>query len=144
VTGSAWVVDAAHARVLLTHHRKLDMWLQLGGHADGDTDVLRVAMREAAEESGLTELIAVDAGVFDVDVHRIPPRGGEPAHLHYDVRFLLQGDASVPLVMTAESRDLRWVRLADVVSLGVDASVLRMVAKTQARAATLRCGPETR
>jgi len=141
VTGSSWIVDRGFDRVLLTHHRKLDMWLQLGGHADGDTDVLRVAIREAAEESGLATLEAVYERIFDVDVHRIPSRGGEPEHFHYDVRFLLYADPAAPLVITAESKDLGWLRLEDVRKLGVDDSVLRMVAKTRALASPLRCGP---
>ena len=76
-TGSAWLVSGDGARVLLTHHRKLGRWLQLGGHADGDTDLRRVALREAEEESGLHGL-AVESGIFDLDRHRIPARGDEP------------------------------------------------------------------
>src|SRR3569832_496180 len=72
VTGSAWIVDHAHTHVLLTHHRKLDRWLQLGGHADGEADVLSVALREAREESGLAEVTPILAGIFDTDVHVIP------------------------------------------------------------------------
>src|SRR5690606_30691327 len=88
-TGSAWLVDRSGMRVLLTHHRKLDRWLQLGGHADGEEDLARVALREAAEESGLRDL-AVDADIFDIDRHRIPARGDEPGHWHYDVRHVVR------------------------------------------------------
>src|SRR5207253_2429971 len=91
ITGSAWIVDPARSRCLLTHHRKLDRWLQLGGHADGEADVLAVAMREAREESGLTSLRAVSTAIFDCDVHAIPERKAEREHYHYhyDVRFLV-------------------------------------------------------
>src|ERR1022692_1433569 len=82
LTGSAWIVDKAHTRTLLTHHRKLDKWLQLGGHADGDPDLLAVAMREAREESGLTKLRAASVEIFDLDRHWIPERKAEPAHWH--------------------------------------------------------------
>src|SRR5579859_4895881 len=82
-TGSAWLVSADGERVLLTHHRKLGRWLQLGGHADGDTDLAQVALREAEEESGLVGL-AVEPEPFDLDRHRIPARGTEPEHWHYD------------------------------------------------------------
>lgn len=132
VTGSAWILDEARSACLLTHHRKLDRWLQLGGHADGDGDVLAVAMREAVEESGLRSLRPLSSAVFDCDVHLIPARGAEPAHWHYDVRFLLQADADEPLVVSAESKDLAWVALGAVSSRSADDSVLRMVAKTPA------------
>lgn len=133
VTGSAWIVDPARSRCLLTHHRKLDRWLQLGGHADGQSDVLAVAMREAREESGLRSLRVVDAAVFDCDVHWIPERKQEPGHWHHDVRFLLEADPDEPLVVSAESKDLAWVSLDEVPRLADDASVLRMVARTPGR-----------
>ncbi|EQD65072.1 NUDIX hydrolase family protein, partial [mine drainage metagenome] len=79
-TGSAWLVSKDGARVLLTHHRKLGRWLQLGGHADGDADLARVALREAEEESGLSGL-RVEGGIFDLDCHAIPARGNDPEHL---------------------------------------------------------------
>ena len=90
-TGSAWLVSQDGQRVLLTHHRKLDRWLQLGGHADGDADLARVALREAQEESGLAGL-AVEREIFDLDRHRIPARGDEPEHWHYDVRFVVRAN----------------------------------------------------
>lgn len=129
VTGSAWIVDAGRSRCLLTHHRKLDRWLQLGGHADGDADVLAVAMREAREESGLVSLRVVAPSIFDCDVHAIPGRGPEPAHHHYDVRFLLEADADEPLVVSEESRELAWVACEHVATLSPDDSVVRMVEK---------------
>lgn len=135
LTGSAWIVDAARRRTLLTHHRKLDKWLQLGGHADGELDLASVAMREAEEESGLKSLrLARDengaAVIFDVDRHRIPARGAEPEHWHYDVRFVVEADPDEPLVVTAESKDLAWVDVADVKRLNPEESMLRMVRKT--------------
>lgn len=84
-TGSAWLVSGDGQRALLMHHRKLNRWLQPGGHADGDTDLARVALREAEEESGLSELV-VEPDIFDLDRHRIPARGEEPEHWHYDAR----------------------------------------------------------
>ena len=130
VTGSAWIVNPSRTRCLLTHHRKLDRWLQLGGHADGQTDALEVAMREAREESGLTSLRAVSDAIFDCDVHSIPGRKAEPEHFHYDVRFLLEADDTEPLVLSEESKELAWVALEDVASLESDESVMRMVVKT--------------
>jgi len=130
ITGSAWVVDSAREQVLLTHHRFLDKWLQLGGHADGESNVLKVALREAHEESGIDGIRPVNESVFDVDIHEIPARGAEPSHFHYDVRFLLEADSSRPLLLTSESKALAWVKLSEVERLTSERSVLRMVQKT--------------
>lgn len=131
LTASAWIVNAARSRVLLTHHRKLDRWLQLGGHVDGDPDLAASAMREAREESGLAKLALVSGNIFDVDRHWIPERGAEPAHWHYDVRFLIEADPAEPLTVTNESKDLAWVELARVAEFNSDESLRRMVKKTR-------------
>lgn len=131
VTGSAWVMDQTRQFALLTHHAKLDKWLQPGGHADGDADVLRVALREAHEESGLTSLQVVSEQIYDVDAHAIPARGAEPAHTHFDIRYLLEGDMGERLARTEESHDLAWVALDRIAELNTDESVLRMVAKSK-------------
>lgn len=133
VTGSAWIIDSTRTRTLLTHHFKLDRWLQLGGHADGDADILRVALREAREESGIEGVRPLSEAIFDVDVHPIPARGTEPRHLHYDVRFLLEADAAVPLVVSGESKALAWVALADITEYTTEQSIIRMVTKSLAR-----------
>jgi 8-oxo-dGTP pyrophosphatase MutT (NUDIX family) len=130
LTGSAWIVSPDRERTLLTHHHKLDKWLQLGGHADGDGDLLAVALREAHEESGLTRLRAVDAEIFDCDRHWIPERKGEPAHYHHDLRFMIEADPVEPLVISSESKDLAWVDVARVTSLNPEESMARMVRKT--------------
>ena len=131
LTGSAWVVDPARERVVLTHHRKLDRWLQLGGHADGETNLLGVALREAREESGLTRLRPMDTAPFDVDAHRIPARGEVPELWHLDLRFLLEADPAEPLVVSDESHAVAWVALAEVARLSPSESMLRMVRKTR-------------
>ncbi|HET7535216.1 MAG TPA: NUDIX hydrolase [Candidatus Didemnitutus sp.] len=130
LTGSAWVVDAERRRTLLTHHVKLDKWLQLGGHADGDGDLLAVALREATEESGLTRLRPVSAKIFDLDRHLIPARKTDPDHWHYDVRFMIEADAAEPLVVSHESKDLAWVEIARVAQLNPEESMVRMLRKT--------------
>jgi 8-oxo-dGTP pyrophosphatase MutT (NUDIX family) len=130
LTGSAWIVDAARKRTLLTHHRKLEIWVQLGGHADGDLDIAAVAMKEAQEESGLTRLRLVTLEIFDVDRHWIPPRKSEPGHWHYDVRFMIEADEAEPLVITNESKDLRWVGIARMTDFSTEESMLRMARKT--------------
>lgn len=130
LTGSAWVLDASRQRTLLTHHRKLDKWLQLGGHADGDSDLLAVALREAEEESGLKRFRVVDADIFDLDRHLIPARKDEPEHWHFDLRFMIEADPAELLLITNESKDLAWVDVDQVTSLNSEESMARMVRKT--------------
>jgi 8-oxo-dGTP pyrophosphatase MutT (NUDIX family) len=132
LTGSAWIVSPDRTRTLLTHHHKLDKWLQLGGHADGDPDLLAVALREAREESGLANVHAVGGEIFDVDRHWIPARKTEPGHDHYDLRFMIEADPNEPLVISSESKDLAWVELARVTTLNAEESMARMVRKTAA------------
>ena len=129
VTGSAWVVDRAGTRVLLTHHKKLGLWVQLGGHADGDADVLRVARREAEEESGLAGLALVPGGIFDVDVHRIPPGPDAPGHFHWDVRYAFRAAAGEVFRASDESYELRWVEIRSLAAVTQEESMLRMARK---------------
>jgi 8-oxo-dGTP pyrophosphatase MutT (NUDIX family) len=131
LTGSAWVVDEELTHALLTHHRKLDLWVQLGGHVEEDADMLAAAWREAREESGLTEVRCLSEEIFDVDVHAIPARPGEPEHFHYDIRFLFQADRRAPLVVSSESKELAWLSLPEIETLTQEESVLRMVRKTR-------------
>lgn len=133
ITGSAWVVNKDGTEALFTHHRKLGAWLQLGGHADGDADVPRVALREAAEESGLTDLQLLSDEIFDVDIHAIPARGHEPAHFHYDVRYVVQATGSHAFRVGAESHNLAWIPVADVLAQFEEESILRMARKWQRR-----------
>lgn len=135
ITSSAWITSRDYRQVLLTHHRKLETWLQLGGHADGDPDPARVARREAEEESGLSSLEPFPSGVdllpFDVDVHLIPPYRGEPAHLHHDLRYLFTADSGEPLRISAESKELRWFALRELEKVSGEGSLLRMARKAR-------------
>ncbi len=139
VTASAWIVSHDRRDFLLTHHRKLGRWLQLGGHADGDPDVLGVALREAREESGMTlfECVTDTSGfaLLDVDVHGIPARPGEPAHEHFDLRFLLAAKPDQPLQMSDESTDLRWFPSARMEQIADGESLLRLGRKARTRLA---------
>lgn len=132
-TGSAWLVSADGENVLLTHHRKLNRWLQLGGHADGDSDLAAVALCEAHEESGLTGL-RVEPEIFDVDKHWIPERNNEPGHWHYDVRFVVRASTHDAFVVSEESLELAWVPVRQLVEAGdTDESLRRMAGKWLAR-----------
>ena len=128
-TGSAWVVSADGQRTLLMHHRKLDRWLQPGGHADGDVDLARVALREAGEETGVAGLV-LDGDIFDIDRHRIPARGNEPAHWHHDVRYVVRAGADEAFVVNDESRALAWRPVIDVAAdETLETSLRRMASK---------------
>lgn len=129
VTGSSWLLDPSKSRVLFTHHRKLGQWLQLGGHADGVSDLLNVALNEAREESGIPDIVALSSEIFDLDIHNIPSRGEVPEHLHYDVRFVLLASNSDQFVVGAESKDLAWCDFESIVAPKFDPSILRMKEK---------------
>ena len=129
LTGSAWIISPDRTHILLNHHRKLNRWLQPGGHADGNADILAVAWREAKEESGLTGLQLLSPEIFDVDVHFIPATSQEPGHHHYDIRFIFQADPQERLVVSAESKALAWVPLDQLHQYEADSSLTRMVRK---------------
>jgi len=134
-TGSAWLVSADGQRVLLTHHRKLARWLQLGGHADGQTDMAQVALTEAQEESGLPDLRVEQDAIFDLDRHWIPERGDVSGHWHYDVRYVVHAGADEAFVVSAESLDLAWRDIAGLLEdPQTDASMRRMAVKWLGRA----------
>jgi 8-oxo-dGTP pyrophosphatase MutT (NUDIX family) len=129
LTASAWLVAADGRRALLTHHRKLGLWLQPGGHADGDTDLVRAALKEAEEESGLRGLRIVP-GIFDLDRHRIPEHKGVPAHWHYDVRYVVRAGPDEAFVVGDESHALAWRDIAGLArDEAADTSVRRMARK---------------
>ena len=121
LTGSAFVIDNQFKRILLTLHGKLNLWLQLGGHADGNNDIASVALQEAYEESGLSNLSFLDTRplfpqltttdhrlAFDIDVHPIPAIANDTEHFHYDISYILVAERTMPLTISDESRDLRW------------------------------------
>lgn len=134
-TGAAWLVSADGDRILLTHHRKLERWLQLGGHADGDSDLARVALREAEEESGLSAL-QVEPRIFDLDRHWIPARGDELGHWHYDVRYVVRATSDERFALSEESLALAWRSVEELLAdPATDVSLRRMAQRWLARAA---------
>lgn len=131
-TGGVWLVSADGQRILMTHHRKLARWLQLGGHADGDRDLARVTLKEAEEESGLTGLVIEGEAIFDLDRHWIPERKDVPGHWHYDVRYVVHAAGGEEFVVSEESLDLAWREIAPMVD-EADESLSRMARKWVAR-----------
>ena len=133
VTGSAWVISPDRNQVLMMHHKKHDQWFQPGGHADGDADIVRVALRETSEETGidLSQIRLLGENVFDVDIHSIPAMGNEPQHYHIDIRFLVEIDDSVPVPGNDESHQIAWIPLSQVSRVNNMLSLRRMVRKTQ-------------
>lgn len=130
-TASAWIVNKRRTHTLLTLHRKLGRWLQLGGHADGNENLIEVALKEAQEESGLTSLKLVDSTIFDLDKHIIPERPHVQEHFHYDVRYIFEADINEKLIMSDESISLAWITFDSVVDMiGYNPSILRMLEKT--------------
>ena len=133
-TGSALVVSADGTRALLHHHRFLDRWLQFGGHCDGDENVVRVAQREAMEESGIEGLIVASSKPFDLDIHAIPanPKRDEPPHEHFDIRYVMIAPEGATFTVSDESHELRWFTPAEVLELPIDDSMRRLVEKWRA------------
>ena len=115
----------------MTHHKQLNMWLQLGGHADGNSNLLNVALREAEEESGITEFKVITKEIFDLDIHSIPKYGNQPSHIHYDVRFIFEVDElKENIIISDESNDVSWISLKMAIEKNSEPSIERMVKKT--------------
>lgn len=125
LTASALIVNHARTHALLTHHKKLGRWLQLGGHCDGDANLAHVALRECFEESGI-EGLAIDPVPIDLDIHDIPARPGEPEHMHLDTRFVVYAPSGATPVISDESNELRWIAPSELAALGTDESVQRL------------------
>ncbi|MEU4009880.1 NUDIX hydrolase [Streptomyces pseudogriseolus] len=129
LTASALVVDPERGRVLLTLHRKLRMWLQMGGHCEpGDATLAAAALREATEESGVAGLTLLPGGPVRLDRHPIPP----PCHCHFDVQYAALAAPDAVHAVSDESLDVRWFPYAEVPDVA-DTSVVRLLDATRAR-----------
>ena len=133
VTGSAWVVNPQRSHALMLHHKKLDQWFQPGGHADGESDIYGVAIREAVEETGLPEAAVrlLSRDIFDLDIHTIPEVADYRVHDHIDIRFLLEIDDQLPIPGNDESHQVLWIPLHRVPRYNNSRSTYRMIEKTR-------------
>ncbi|MFJ6554498.1 NUDIX hydrolase [Streptomyces luteogriseus] len=129
ITASALVIDPEGGRVLLTLHKKLRMWLQMGGHCEpGDTSLADAALREATEESGVPGLSLLPGGPVRLDRHPIPP----PCHCHFDVQYAVVAPPDAMHAISDESLDVRWFGYDEVPEVA-DESVVRLLEATRAR-----------
>ena len=131
-TGSVFIFSADSGHVLLHHHRRLDRWLQMGGHDEGESDPRATALRESAEESGLTDLVLLSEAILDLDVHPIPPSParGEPGHSHFDVRYAaVTRTAGAARADDAESLGLAWLPLEEAARRMEEPGARRALAK---------------
>ncbi len=109
ITASAWLLNKNKTHALLMLHTKLNLWVQLGGHCDGNPNPLEVAIKEASEESGISKIIPIEKTIFDIDIHLIPGAKELKSHYHYDVRFLLACDSDQGVKSNHESKKLKWI-----------------------------------
>jgi 8-oxo-dGTP pyrophosphatase MutT (NUDIX family) len=142
LTASAFVLSRNSAKTALVFHRKLNLWINPGGHADGDPHLEKVALKEVEEETGLTALVAIYRRnlpiPLDLDIHHIPEHGGMPQHLHFDVRFLFRCNGSELLRCSEESLCVRWFSSNELAILRTDESTYRL----EEKAAALVCEQE--
>ncbi len=134
ITASALVARPDGSEFLLLHHRKLGRWLQPGGHTEPeDASTFDAALREAREETGIADLEApFGRAIFDLDVHPIPARGGEPAHHHFDVRYLFTTEGAIDLAAAEDpERPMEWRSFENALASGVDASLTRSLEKAR-------------
>ena len=129
ITASAFLVDEDSKALLMTHHAKLDRWLQLGGHCDGIKDTFFVAKKEAYEESGLLTIRSPYSSIFDIDIHPIPARKSDPEHLHFDIRYLFFASQRDAIQVSEESVSLKWIPLDKLKNYTDDVSILKPLEK---------------
>jgi 8-oxo-dGTP pyrophosphatase MutT (NUDIX family) len=135
ITASCYIVDGEAGRLLLHHHRRLDRWLQMGGHVEDGEQPSAAALREGREESGLADLALAHDGIFDLDIHPIPAAKGEPDHLHFDIRYLARTSSPDSIALDAvESNDLAWVALDLAEGLMGEEAGARVIRKIRSRA----------
>ena len=132
-TGSAWLINPNNGKILLTLHKKLNRWLQPGGRIstqDG-LSIHKTASREAQEESGIKEIILSSPEIFHLDIHYIPALKDQEAQYYYDFCFLHHVSDNHPLTQSAESLDLKWFSMAELMQMNLENSIEKMRKKWQ-------------
>ena len=131
-TASAWILNKNRDKALMTHHKKLNMWLQLGGHADENTDLLNVAQKEVFEESGIEKIRLLDDRIFDVDIHLVHKFNDQPPHKHFDIRFIFEANENnQEISINHESYNVLWIKLDKIKNYNSELSIRRMIEKTK-------------
>lgn len=125
ITGSCWIINRALTKVLLTHHRKLNIWIPTGGHSEGESDPLEIALREGEEETGL-KLIPFSKDPFYTDIHDIPEYRGTPKHKHFDYTYIFHPLGNEDFTISTESHDLKWIDLDRVEDYSREENVILM------------------
>ena len=118
-TASGIVFNKEKSHILLTHHKLLNKWLQLGGHIDEtDSSVIKAALRECVEESGIESLEPLGGDIFDIDIHFMPEniKKNEQPHTHYDIRYLFIANND-NFILSDESFDLKWLEIDEVLNI---------------------------
>lgn len=136
ITGSAWIVNKEHTKVLLIHHKKIGKWLQIGGHIeDTDQTIEETILREVKEESGLKGLKLLSSSIYDIDIHTISQKKEIAEHLHFDIRLIVEADENETLTpQDDEILDIKWCSINEVQNLAestisINQSMKRMVDK---------------
>lgn len=136
ITGSAWIVNPEHTKALLIHHKKLNQWLQIGGHIEEtDQTIEDTVLREIKEESGLTKLNLLSSSIYDIDIHTIPQKNEVAEHLHFDIRLLVEADENENLLpQNEEILGIQWYSLQEIRNLiknstSINQSMIRMIDK---------------
>lgn len=132
ITGSGLLISRDGKRVLLNLHKSLNKWLCFGGHCDGESDILNVAQRELLEESGISGAEPLAPGIHDIDIHTIPanPEKNEPAHEHFDVRFIFRA-WNDEFAISDESLGLKWCDFDEALALVNSEGMKRLIGKAR-------------
>ena len=132
MTASAWVVNSARDRVLMVYHRIYDSWSWTGGHADGETDLLAVALREVTEETGVRSVRPVSPEIYSLEVLTVDgheKRGAYvSSHLHLNLTYLLEADDTEPLrICEDENSGVAWFSLDEALRASTEPWFVRRI-----------------